>query len=296
MTSAYQHIIRAQARVLQPLPTGVPARLYPLSGLRGVFLDVYGTMFISHSGEMGTGIASQQATAWTAAMEAMGLDVQLSEEAGVGLLHETIRTHHARRRADGVEYPEVDIVAVWRDLLGQLHGPDAISQDRCRQVDCCRLAVEYESRANPVWPMPRLTACLASLRQANLLLGIISNAQFFTRELFPALLSQTVEQAGFAADLQYYSYRYGRAKPDSFLFQRAKEALESRGVAAEQILYVGNDMLNDILPAKACGFRTALLAGDARSLRLRQDDPRVHGLSADLVLTSLDDLPQCVVD
>jgi putative hydrolase of the HAD superfamily len=53
---------------------------------------------------------------------------------------------------------------------------------------------------------------------------------------------------------------------------------------------VGNDMLNDIYPAKKLGFQTALFAGDARSLRLRTDDPRCRNLSADLILTDLEQL------
>jgi putative hydrolase of the HAD superfamily len=46
-------------------------------------------------------------------------------------------------------------------------------------------------------------------------------------------------------------------------------------------------MLNDILPAQTTGFRTALFAGDKRSLRLRRDNPRCSNLKPDMVLTDL---------
>ena len=59
------------------------------------------------------------------------------------------------------------------------------------------------------------------------------------------------------------------------------------GIETSSVLYLGNDMLNDILPADRAGFQTALFAGDARSLRLRKDDPRCQGLAADLVITDL---------
>ena len=39
------------------------------------------------------------------------------------------------------------------------------------------------------------------------------------------------------------------------------------------------------------GLRTALFAGDARSLRLRRDDPRCAAVCPDLVLTGLSQLP-----
>jgi len=46
-------------------------------------------------------------------------------------------------------------------------------------------------------------------------------------------------------------------------------------------------MLNDIYPAQKVGFQTALFAGDKRSLRLRNDDPRCKNLKPDLVITDL---------
>ena len=49
-------------------------------------------------------------------------------------------------------------------------------------------------------------------------------------------------------------------------------------------------MLNDIFPAQKVGFKTALFAGDQRSLRLRADDPRCRELTPDLVVTDLGQL------
>jgi len=46
-------------------------------------------------------------------------------------------------------------------------------------------------------------------------------------------------------------------------------------------------MLNDIYPAKMVGFKTALFAGDARSLRLRKNHPKCQNLSADIIITDL---------
>jgi putative hydrolase of the HAD superfamily len=54
-------------------------------------------------------------------------------------------------------------------------------------------------------------------------------------------------------------------------------------------------MLNDMLPAYAEGFQTALFAGDKRSLRLREDDPRCKNLSPDLVITDLRQLVKQVL-
>ncbi|MCH5375970.1 MAG: HAD hydrolase-like protein, partial [Planctomycetes bacterium] len=100
---------------------------------------------------------------------------------------------------------------------------------------------------------------------------------------------------GFDRDLQFYSFHYRRAKPDHFLYELAANALAKRGHDPQNILYVGNDMLNDIGPSAGVGFRTALFAGDRRSLRTRDGDVRVAAVEADLVIADLRSLAACVI-
>ena len=295
MTVSHCELIRRHSRPLAPRPTGQPPHLPKQQGLRAVLFDIYGTLFVSASGEVGTDDDGEHRDTLTEALAAVGIPTGGIAVAGDGdradaPLKETILAHHDRARAEGIDCPEVDIVAVWRDVLLAL-GLDA---GTLAGVDLARLAVEYEVRANPVWPMPHLADCLGRLRANGLILGIVSNAQFFTVELFPALLSQTAAEIGFDEELQFYSYQHGRAKPSGYLYDLARQSLASRGVKADEVLYVGNDMLNDVSAAAQLGFRTALFAGDARSLRLRADDPRTEGVSPDLVLTDLMDLVDCI--
>jgi putative hydrolase of the HAD superfamily len=49
-------------------------------------------------------------------------------------------------------------------------------------------------------------------------------------------------------------------------------------------------MRNDIRPAAEAGFRTALFAGDRRSLRLCSEDERCRDISPDWIVTNLDQL------
>jgi putative hydrolase of the HAD superfamily len=71
------------------------------------------------------------------------------------------------------------------------------------------------------------------------------------------------------------------------MFKAAAKNLRDMDISAHSVLYIGNDMLNDIYPAKMAGFKTALFAGDARSLRLRENHPKCQNLYADLVITDL---------
>ena len=142
--------------------------------------------------------------------------------------------------------------------------------------------------------MPGCRDCLESLRESGFYLGLVSNAQFFTPELFPALLDAKLCDLGFRDELLLFSYHSQHAKPGPLMFERARETLARLGVDSGATLYIGNDMLNDVYAASQVGFRTALFAGDDRSLRLRREDSRLAGISPDLVLTDLRQLLQCL--
>lgn len=283
--------LRRLATPLEPIPTTQTSRIGSLEDIRAVMFDIYGTLFISGSGDIGISRQAARGEAFQTALESLGCRLRIDAQQGVNLLLAEIETRHQAARQKGIEYPEVDIVDVWRSVIDHLVRQRAligqVSDDRL-------LAVEYEARTNPTWPMPGVRRCIQQLARAGLLLGIVSNAQFFTPLLFPALLEKSVDQWGFDPALQTYSYQWGQAKPGEFLYRRAAAELSQRGISPHQVVYVGNDLLNDVWPAGKVGFRTVLFAGDARSLRLRRDDPRTKGVEPDAVLTRLTDLPHFI--
>ncbi|MBN1910557.1 MAG: HAD family hydrolase [Pirellulales bacterium] len=287
-------ILRRHARPMEPIATGEEPRGGVLRGVKAVLFDLYGTVFVSGSGEVGT-VAAPCDIALAEAADAVGLRLTCPAEEAVECFFETIRAAHAEDRRAGVEYPEVDVVAIWAQVLAEMVRRGGIDPDGVPSVDPARLAVEYEARANPVWPMPGAEDCLGKLRAKGFRLGIVSNAQFYTRRLFEALWNRSAEDVGFEPDLQFYSYEHGWGKPGLRLFELAVEALAARGIGPTEAVYVGNDVLNDILPAARLGFRTILFAGDVRSLRLREDDPRVEGITPDLTTIGLWELQERMI-
>jgi putative hydrolase of the HAD superfamily len=285
--------IRRLSSELQPQPTGFPVRVAALADIRAVLFDIYGTLLISASGDIGPASAERNEQALREALSASGLPVgRLAEDIrAADALVDAISEAQALRRADGIEFPEVDIISVWRQVLGQLfQGELDLGTD---DVRLRRLAVEYECRSNPVWPMPALRDTLDTLRASGRQLGIVSNAQFYTPLMFPALLDATVEELGFDPCLCAWSYELLEGKPSITLFQQVLNELASdHDIEPQQTLYVGNDMLKDIWPASQLGFKTALFAGDRRSLRLRKDDERCRRLNPDLVIDSLSQLDE----
>lgn len=293
MTTSLCDLIRAHSAPQEPLPTDVEPVLRPLADVRAVLFDVYGTLLISASGDIGASDAATRAAATRDAFAAVTIPTMVPAVAAAAAMVLSIQELQEELRTKGIEYPEVDIVQVWRRTIDRLVAGE-LAPSLVEQIDVRQLALEYEVRANPVWPMPGLLECLGQLRGRRMLLGMVSNAQFFTAELFPALLGRTLEDLGFDPELCVFSYLYKRAKPDPWLFEKVGQRLAQRGIAAAQVLYVGNDRLNDIWPAARAGFHTALFAGDARSYRPRAADPRVADVRPDLVITHLSQLPQCL--
>jgi putative hydrolase of the HAD superfamily len=247
-----------------------------------VIFDIYGTLFISAAGDIGS---ASKASPAAAGPSSQSLETLAGEHGCSGAeLRDYFRAavlerHEARRNETA--YPELRVEELWTQFLLGRSGQEDGAQE---------LALRYELAVNPAYPMPAAAETLALLRNRGIILGLVSNAQFFTPLLFEAFFGAPPETLGFDHGLLTYSFELGEAKPSPALFAPAKKRLETLGLGPENALYVGNDMLNDIAAAARTGFKTALFAGDRRSLRLREGDPRVGGILPDRVLRGLGDL------
>ena len=278
-------------QVIEPVNTKVLPRLTSLKGLKAIVFDVYGTLIVSGSGDVGSADAGDRGRFIADAVRAVGLESQLTTLPTAEMLHGAIARTNRERTSQECPKPEVDIVEVWRCVLSEC----GCSVDVRESNVPVRMAADYESRANPTWPMPGGPQLLTSLRQRGLPMGIVSNAQIFTPSLVEDLLEEKdLEAGGFLLDLCVFSNRFRQAKPGPRLFEVLLKGLASRRILPHEAIYVGNDMLNDIWAASQAGLRTAWFAGDARSCRPRQDDPRCGSLRPDAVLTDLMQLLDCM--
>ena len=153
-----------------------------------------------------------------------------------------------------------------------------------------RFTADYECAVNPVWPYPDLNATLQKFKAYGIPLGIVSNAQFYTPLMLEAFLDTSLCEIGFQPELRIWSFAEGRGKPSLELFEAQAARLAEAGIRPDECVFIGNDMLKDIWASKQLGFHTILFAGDARSLRLHESDPRCAGLVPDRTITQLSQL------
>lgn len=270
-----------------PIKTEVEAVLDKLEGIECVVFDLYGTLLVSAAGDISLSDSGVSISAMRQVMRFLNLETiggQHDPRDWVSQYRDVIASHHQVAHSRGIEFPEVEIREVWYEVLQRIDGPTFDPET----IES--LAMIYECQVNPVSLMPGALELLVGTERAGISLGIISNAQFYTEVVLQHLLGDTLDRLGFNQEMVLYSYELQRAKPSPEMFNSMVAKAAAKGISPEQILYVGNDMMKDILPAKACGMTAGWFAGDLRSLRTggRTVDECVS--VADVVITELSQL------
>ena len=267
---------------LEPNPTGAAPKLDSLSGIKAVFFDIYGTLIISSVGDISLVKDDNRDAVMARVLAAYSFGIPTEKRDGLSQkFREIVASQQDVERAKGTDWPEVEIRNVWKELI-QTYGFESPDFETCAAI-----ATFYEAQVNAVWPMPNALSLLEGISAKGLTLGIVSNAQFFTPYMFEAFFGKTTEALNFAAKHSHWSFAALKAKPSTALYENAAAELAKEGIQPEEVLYVGNDMRNDVAPAHKVGFKTALFAGDARSLRWREGDPIVGDIQPDTVITDL---------
>lgn len=285
---------------IAPIPTGVLPRYRKDGKIRAILFDIYGTMLISSSGDIDQ--AEMTDKNLKSALDAAGIIISDGTQNVLDHIlmdfEYTVKVCHESARRSNVPYPEIDILSIWKIVLIHARRKGLIRfQDT---ADIMLMTCVFEFLSNKVYPMPGLKETLSRLHEVCIPLGIVSNAQFYTPVLMNYYLNDMVNLnekiRGFDQELTVFSYKFGKGKPDLSLFEELTHALKWKyGIIPSETLLVGNDMIKDIYASKQVGFKTALFAGDKRSLRMHKGDERTSGLEPDFVITELKQILEIVL-
>ncbi len=278
--------VKRVMRPLSPVPTVMEPKLAKLGGISTVIFDVYGTLLISAAGDIGMPGRDELGRQAMAGVSGLLGDAFAGSEGLVATeLVSLLENALSERRAGGSIFPEVDIRLVWKALL-ERYAPE-YSETRIDEA-----ALLYECHLNPVWEMPGSCDLIQYLATNKITMGIISNAQNYIHSVFEGVMGGSFEALGIDSELMAFSYVEKEGKPSLTLYQKMKTLINERGAAPESVLYVGNDMIKDVIPASKIGFRTCLFAGDNRSLRLGALSCDEVRSVADVIVTSMNQIPE----
>jgi putative hydrolase of the HAD superfamily len=280
---------------LTPVSTGIDPNFGESHPLKAFIFDVYGTLMISASGDIDESLilsVNLRKAMDFSHIRLMGdtVDQERTLNEILDAFIKDIKDFHNRHRTNERPYPEVDIQQIWEIILRQNHDKGKIELNGKTCIRC--MTFVFEILSNPLYPMPGMQEVIRGLAARNIPLGIISNAQFYTPVVLNYFLSGRFEEEEvvdyFDPDLTIFSYQYKRSKPDLFLFQLLASSLEKKyGLKPEEVLFIGNDMQKDVYAGHITGFRTALFAGDRKSLRLRENMEVIRNTRPDYIITDL---------
>ena len=289
-------IIQDNSYYLEPLDTGKSKNIKEPIIIKSIIFDIYGTLLISASGDIGTVDGFSKTDIFIKSLKMAGINVCNSKAGikGIKYFYDGIQQSHLLSKNNNIEYPEVIITKIWKNTLALLLKDKLINTEISNSI-IFKTATYFEILTNPVWPMPNFLKVIDILQKKKIFTGIVSNAQFYTSLTFKALTSFSLNEIGFKKDLIKYSYMNKEAKPSLKMFKSIILNLKNNyNIAPEHTLYIGNDMLNDVYSANKAGLKTVLFAGDARSLKLRENESRIMGLNPDFVITDLMQIPELI--
>jgi len=279
-----------------PEKPGHDIHLGAINNIKCVAFDFYGTMFISAAGDIGIDENRDEGNVlfFEEALKACNFKI-LDEQAGktgIKEFNQTIERHTNEMKKQGVDFPEPDVRDIFYDVLTALKRKEVIEGEVTKDV-ATLFVVEFEFRSNTVWPLPDLLTHLVNLKKDGFALGIISNSQFYSTLSFEAMTGITVDKFGFVPDLQKWSYQYGVKKPSRSFYRLFVDELPQFKFQPEEVLYVGNDLNKDVIPAKHFGMKTALYVGDKHSIRHEEKD-LIDKHFPDLIIDDLSQIKECL--
>ena len=239
-------------------PKGVVPTLKP--NPKAILFDVYGTLICPQVGDLNeqARLASGKES-FLATAERFGF----LEEIGIKWhrwFFEAISLEHQEQEKKGITPAEVQVDGVWTEMIARAGGDPSVSQPR-------KLAAYRELMANPVRPFSGAAKALSKLKGNGIMLGLASNSQFYTLPILGKALGIKPEEF-FKAELIFLSFHLGFSKPSPYFFRLIRAKAVCLGLRPEEVLVVGNDCENDVLPAKAQGLQALLFWGNAQSARL----------------------------
>lgn len=302
------HEKESEVRYRSFTPTSIPYRVEQLNEVQAVICDIYGTLVNYWCDDFADAekkdhylLRAFKKTADYFHFTPYFLKINPQEPPEKTLkdfYHGLIALNHEKNLKKGISFPEILIENIWETIIMMLerHGyqpPKPNLGERRDQAKCA--AFYYHFYSLPRGLYDGIYATLTHLSSNNILLGIVSNAQFYTPiDLTLFFRDQSNRQIDdytelFHPDLLFYSYEQGVAKPNSSLFRKLYDSLYELQILPSQTVFIGNDLSQDIKPAQEAGMLTALFTGDDKSTYQHDNNEEII---PDIIFDSWPDLTQ----
>jgi FMN phosphatase YigB (HAD superfamily) len=308
----YANLLDTRDLVWPVAPETAPPKAKPhvvrMPEIRAVLWNLYGTLVNIFSGEVlfehpqkfvmeiALDKTVQEFKMWGSMSRKPGQPAEY-----MGAIYQRVLTDQKMLPSPGEKYPELHAERIWEAIVKKLNQKD------------------YKYDPAMYGPLPEYsqkiayffhaslqgTACYAGaaqalefVHQAGLKQGLLADTQCFSFVQLQRGLTR--QHCSVAADtmldrsLRSLSHEVGSRKPSDRLFKHCLAQLTVKGIAPQQVLHVGSRIVQDLVPAKKFGMRTALFAGDKQSLQATKEQLKDHATRPDVLLTDLSQIAEIV--
>ena len=286
----------------QPEPAKATPYLKPLTDIKAVTWNVYGTLLRIADGELlfqhpqairmevALDKTIHEFNMWNSMTRKPGKPWEYMQQKYQHVLDE-LQMASSGRKGEPVE---VNSAKLWLKLLGMLDKKD-YQYDTALYGDLDELSEKvayfFHSSLQGVEAAPNALAALLALSSNGFRQALFADAQPFTiAQLVLALREQGKVPSPdnlFNSSLHTFSYLEGMRKPSRTLFLRAMDRFNKLGLEPGQVLYVSSRVHDDLAHAKSLGMRTALYAAEKLSLQAAPEDMKDPAMKPDRLLTDL---------
>lgn len=278
------------------------AYLKPLTGIRAITWNVYGTLLRITDGELlfqhpqairmeiALDKTIQEFNMWNSMTRKPGKPWEYMQQKYLNAVDE-LKMASSGRKGDATE---VNSAHVWKKLLSMLDKKD-YEYDTGFYGDMDELSEKvayfFHSSLQGVEAAPGALPALQAVQAAGLRQALLTDAQPFTLvQLYRALLEQGAIPSSdvfFTPSLNTFSYKEAVRKPAKTLYLRAVDRFVKAGIQPEQILHVSSKVHDDLAVAKSLGMRTALYASEKLGLQAAPEDLKDPAMKPDRLITEL---------
>ena len=286
-----------------PPPAQTPkakVHLVAMPGIRIVSWNVYGTLLSITSGnlffqhpqkfimDLALDKTVQEFKMWGSMSRKPG---QPSEY--MGEIYQRVLDEQRLAPSPGEKLPEIIAERIWEAILKKLlqkeYKFDASFYGSLNEY-AKKVAYFFHASLQGTAGYDGAARAVEHVHSCDVRQGLLADAQCFTTvQLQRGLAAQSAVRVDdvFDRNLRSLSCEVGARKPSDRLFKHFVQAAAQQGIAPPQILHIGSRILEDIAPARKCGMRTALFAGDTESLRAETKQLKDPATRPDALLTEL---------
>jgi FMN phosphatase YigB (HAD superfamily) len=194
----------------------------------------------------------------------------------------------------GEKYPEILAEVIWEELIKKLFQKDYhfdVSFYGSLNEYSRKVAYFFHASLQGTGCYDGAGQAIEHVKNAGVEQGLLGNGQLFTT----LQLQRGLTRQGSSVNLDlvlapewcFLSHRSGGRKPSERFFRALLSELTSHGIEPHQVLHVGNNMDQDLIPAKKLGMRTALVAHDKSTLTAGKDQLKDPACRPDILMTEL---------